>query len=137
MYTEPGTFEFAKPSLLFKESAGKALIPVERSNGADGHVELEWKTEDLTAKSGKDFEGGSGKLVFEHGEMTKTLEIAIFDDQVNCKYPHQIIDTCSHVLLLGSKFNFSCDQLHLQAFGTYSVTIWGRCFLCALKIRND
>ena len=80
--TEPGTFEFAKPSLLFKESAGKALIPVERSNGADGIVELEWKTEDMTAKAGKDFEGGAGKLVFQHGEMTKMLEITLYDDQV-------------------------------------------------------
>jgi len=78
---EPGTFQFAKPSLLFKESAGKALIPVERSNGADGKVTITWKTEDMSAVSGKDFEGGEGTLVFEHGEMTKHIEIPIHDDQ--------------------------------------------------------
>lgn len=78
---DPGTFEFAKPSLLFKESAGKALIPIERINGADGQVTLKWKTSDMSAVSGQDYEGGEGTLVFEHGETTKTLEITIFDDQ--------------------------------------------------------
>jgi len=78
---EPGTFEFAKPSLLFKESCGKAHIPVERKNGADGRVEVHWKTEDMSAKSGRDFEGGEGMLLFEHGETTKTIEITIYDDQ--------------------------------------------------------
>ena len=79
---DPGTFQFSKPSLIVKESAGKALIPIERSNGCDGTVKLKWKTEDMTATSGKDFEGGEGELVFEHGETSKTLEICIYDDQV-------------------------------------------------------
>ena len=80
---EPGTFEFAKPSLLFKESAGRALIPVERTSGADGRVELKWKTEDMSAKAGKDYEAGDGVLVFEHGETTKTIEVALHDDQAS------------------------------------------------------
>jgi len=78
---EPGTFEFAKPSLLFKESCGKAHIPVERKNGADGIVEVHWKTEDMTAKTGRDYEGGEGILTFAHGETTKTIEIPVYDDQ--------------------------------------------------------
>ncbi len=36
----------------------------------------------MSACSGKDYEGGEGTLVFEHGEMTKMLEIKIHDDQV-------------------------------------------------------
>lgn len=78
---EPGTFEFAKPSLLFKESCGKALIPIERANGADGRVVLKWKTEDITAHSGSDYEGGEGTITFEHGEVTKMLELTVYDDQ--------------------------------------------------------
>lgn len=78
---EPGTFEFAKPSLLFKESCGKAHIPVERKNGADGKVEVHWKTEDMSAKTGRDYEGGEGVMLFEHGETTKTIEIPVYDDQ--------------------------------------------------------
>ena len=68
--------------MLFKESAGKALIPVERSNGADGKVTVGWRTEDMSAHSPADYEGGEGTIVFEHGEMTKMLEIIIHDDQV-------------------------------------------------------
>lgn len=78
---EPGTFQFTKASLLFKESVGKVHIPVERTNGADGKVDIHWTTEDMTAKNGFDFMGGSGTLTFEHGEMTKMLEIKIMDDK--------------------------------------------------------
>ncbi|CAH1793840.1 unnamed protein product [Owenia fusiformis] len=78
---DPGTFSLSRPSYLFKESVGKALIPVERENGADGRVEVTWKTEDMCAKSGHDYEGGEGTLVFEHGETTKMIEIQIYDDQ--------------------------------------------------------
>ena len=85
---EPGTFEFSKPSLLFKESCGKAQIPIERVNGADGKIEIKWKTEDMSAHTGQDYEGGEGVLVFEHGETTKMLEIPVYDDQVSsaCTY---------------------------------------------------
>lgn len=51
-------------------------------NGADGKVEIKWKTEDMSAHAGKDYEGGEGTITFEHGETTKTLEIIIYDDQV-------------------------------------------------------
>lgn len=92
---EPGTFEFSKPSMLFKESAGKALIPVERLNGADSTVKVTWKTDDMTAHHGKDYEGGEGTLIFEHGETTKTLELVIYDDQEFEK------DECFKVTLTG------------------------------------
>ncbi len=83
MFPEPGTFEFSKPSLLFKESAGRALIPIERTNGCDGKAVVTYKTEDMTAKAGQDYEAGAGELVFEHGELSKTLEIVIYDDKVS------------------------------------------------------
>ena len=40
---EPGTIEFSKPSYLVKESVGTAYFPLQRTNGADGTVEVEWK----------------------------------------------------------------------------------------------
>lgn len=67
---------------MFKESVGKAVIPVTRVNGADGRVTLTWKTEDLSAIAGKDYEGGEGSITFEHGETKKSIEIAVFNDQV-------------------------------------------------------
>nr|XP_006824698.1 PREDICTED: sodium/calcium exchanger 3-like [Saccoglossus kowalevskii] len=78
---EPGTFEFTMPSYLVKESIGVLQVPVSRNNGTDGKVVLKWKTTDMTAISGKDYEGGKGELVFEHGEKQKSIDIPIVDDQ--------------------------------------------------------
>ena len=80
--TEPGTFEFSKPSLLFRESCGVAKIPIERTSGADGIVDVSWKTEDMTAIGDRDYKGGSGVITFAHGETTKILEIVVYDDEV-------------------------------------------------------
>lgn len=60
-----------------------ASIPIERSCGADGSVDVSWKTEDMTAKSGRDYCGGEGVITFAHGETTKNLEIIIYDDEVS------------------------------------------------------
>ncbi|XP_056017579.1 sodium/calcium exchanger 3-like isoform X2 [Ostrea edulis] len=76
---EPGKLEFAKPSIIAKESSRRVRIPVNRVNGADGHVSVAWKTRDITAISGKDYEGGEGVLKFDHGETSRTIDIEIFD----------------------------------------------------------
>lgn len=52
-----------------KESVGNAVIPVVRKNGADGEIKVKWRTIDKSALSGRDFEGGSGELVFKHTEV--------------------------------------------------------------------
>ena len=54
--TEPGTFQFEKRGHLVKESCGDAVISVLRQNGADGDIEIKWKTIDKTAISGKDYQ---------------------------------------------------------------------------------
>jgi len=80
--TDPGVFEFEKPSFLIKESVGVAQIPVTRSNGCDGRVAVHWETKDLTAVAGEDYSGGEGSLVFEHGETAKMIDIPIINDLV-------------------------------------------------------
>ncbi|XP_062575828.1 sodium/calcium exchanger 3-like [Saccostrea cucullata] len=77
---EPGTIQFANPSFLFKESVGTAQVKVDRSNGCDGKIVAKWKTKDITAVGGRDYENTSGEVVFEHGELTKMIEINIKDD---------------------------------------------------------
>lgn len=64
-----------------KESIGKANIMVERTNGTDGKVSVEYKTTDQSAICGKDFNGGNGVLTFEHGEQIKHIDIEIVDDK--------------------------------------------------------
>ena len=41
-WPEPGVLQFAKPSFVIKETGLKALLPVVRLNGADGHVSVKW-----------------------------------------------------------------------------------------------
>ena len=78
---EPGTFSLENPSYVIKESIGKAYIKVDRTQGTDGRVEVTWKTLDQTAVNGKDYHGGTGTLVFEHGEQAKYIAIDIIDDK--------------------------------------------------------
>lgn len=78
---EPGIFSLENPSFVIKESIGKASFKVERTQGTDGKVEVKWKTIDQTAVNGKDYHGGSGTLVFEHGEQVKYISIDIIDDK--------------------------------------------------------
>ena len=66
--------------MVVKESVGTATLTIVRHNGADGRINLKWKTTDLTATQGRDYEGGEGVIVFEHGESKKDLEIKIIDD---------------------------------------------------------
>ncbi|XP_021339681.1 sodium/calcium exchanger 1-like, partial [Mizuhopecten yessoensis] len=78
---DPGVLEFEHPSFLFKESVGTALVPVNRIDGADGKVTITWKTKDMTAIHGRDYENTEGTLTFDHGERTKFIEIQINDDK--------------------------------------------------------
>jgi len=77
---EPGTFQFEKRGHLVKESCGDALLSVIRQNGADGEVEVKWRTIDKTAINGKDFTGGEGVLEFKNGETQRDIKIPIIDD---------------------------------------------------------
>lgn len=79
---EPGIFQFEKRGHLVKESCGEAVISVVRHDGADGEVEVKWRTIDKTAISGKDFIGGEGVVSFKHGETRRDIKIPIVDDMV-------------------------------------------------------
>lgn len=59
-----------------------AMVPVARVNGADGKISVTWKTKDMTAIHGRDFENTEGTLTFEHGERCKSIEIQLNDDKV-------------------------------------------------------
>ncbi|XP_036358407.1 sodium/calcium exchanger 3 isoform X7 [Octopus sinensis] len=91
---EPGVLEFTKPSVLVTESSRKVKIPVKRSNGADGHVSVKWKTKDMTAHAGVDYFGGEGELTFDNGEILKNVEVFIYDTKTAEK------DECFQLSLL-------------------------------------
>jgi solute carrier family 8 (sodium/calcium exchanger) len=67
---EPGVISLRKRGILVKESCEFASLEVERTNGADGEVSVQWRTIDGSAQSPEDFQGGEGTLVFKHGEVS-------------------------------------------------------------------
>lgn len=80
---EPGMLQFQKPSYLYKESAGIAELIIERNEGCDGRITVQYKTKDITAVAGKDYDGVTDQeVVFSHGEVTKTISIQLRDDDV-------------------------------------------------------
>ena len=59
------------------------MLTVYREDGADGDIEVKYRTIDKTAFDGKDFTapaGGEGVIHFKSGETTKDIRIPIIDD---------------------------------------------------------
>jgi solute carrier family 8 (sodium/calcium exchanger) len=78
---EPGEIEFIEPVSVIKESSGVFEVRLERKNGADGIVSVDYKTTDINAVSYKDYIPKTGTIEFKHGEQSKTIPITIIDDK--------------------------------------------------------
>lgn len=77
---EPGIIAFEKRIYSIGESVGEATIPVIRENGADGEIQVTYKTVDGTARSGKDYKGGEGTIIFPHGVTRADIVVPILND---------------------------------------------------------
>jgi solute carrier family 8 (sodium/calcium exchanger) len=64
-----GIFAFTSKDHELVESVGTYELKVQRYSGARGKVIMPYWTEDGTAKSGKDYEGARGEIVFENNEI--------------------------------------------------------------------
>jgi solute carrier family 8 (sodium/calcium exchanger) len=76
---EPGEIGFKDPVHVVKESVGSIDVIVERKNGADGNVSVHYKTTDINAIAGRDYESIRGVLEFRHSEVKKSIQIEIYD----------------------------------------------------------
>ncbi|GFT26639.1 adhesion G-protein coupled receptor V1 [Trichonephila clavipes] len=76
----PGIVEIEKPFYNILENVGAVEIGVIRLDGTDGEIKVEYRTENQTARSGKDFEPVQGELIFGEGEKRKTILVPIVDD---------------------------------------------------------
>ena len=45
-------------------------------------MSVKWKTSDITAVNGTDYEGGEGLLEFDNQETSRTIDIPIFESKV-------------------------------------------------------
>ncbi|GFR52684.1 hypothetical protein Agub_g15310 [Astrephomene gubernaculifera] len=52
-------------------------VTLVRRRGADGRVQVEFETQDLTAIAGQDYVASSGTVVFESGEKTEKIRIGL------------------------------------------------------------
>lgn len=102
----PGIIAFGQRLITVEEDTGKVIIPVFREQGSDGKVEVKWKTVDGTAKSGRDYRGGSGTIVFDHGVIRREIEIPIENDY------EEIKDEYFEVVLTEASNNAKLGKLH-------------------------
>merc|ERR1711899_470740 len=76
-----GIFGFEDSEAEIVESVGTYECKVQRISGARGKVAIPYNTEDGTAKEGQHYEAQEGQLVYENEETTKTISIAITDEE--------------------------------------------------------
>ncbi|GFQ77611.1 adhesion G-protein coupled receptor V1 [Trichonephila clavata] len=77
-----GVLEFEKPFYTVAENEGILEVGVVRKEGSDGRVRVGYKTVNKTALSGEDFTSVFGHLIFEPGEIRKTIHVTIKNDKV-------------------------------------------------------
>ncbi|XP_047470234.1 sodium/calcium exchanger 1-like isoform X2 [Penaeus chinensis] len=75
-----GIFNVGEKDVEIVESIGTYELKIVRWSGARGRVSVPFKTEDGTAKAGKDYEECEGELVFENNETEKTVSISIIEE---------------------------------------------------------
>jgi hypothetical protein len=78
-----GSLRLSDSQYDVQESAGNAVITVERTGGARGQISVDYKSRGGGAKSGQDFEAVNATLIFEDGETKKTFLVPIIDDTGN------------------------------------------------------
>merc|ERR1711862_785857 len=76
-----GIFSFDDAEVEVVESVGTFELELKRISGARGKVAIPFNTEDGTAKEGTHYEAQEGELMYENEETTKTISIAITDEE--------------------------------------------------------
>jgi hypothetical protein len=77
----PGKLGFAVTTTDAIENSGSAKILIERTEGTDGTVTVQYATADGTALAGRNYAAQAGTVTFGPGEILKTISIPLLDDQ--------------------------------------------------------
>jgi len=79
--SNPGTLSLSSPNYPVGEGAGTATVTVNRNNGSDGQVSVQYATSDGTASAPGDYQGASGTLDWGDGDASpKTFQVTLVDD---------------------------------------------------------
>ncbi|MCC5789960.1 MAG: S8 family serine peptidase [Opitutales bacterium] len=81
--TQPGRIQFVDPSPEVAEDAWSLTLTVERVNGIQGDVSIDFQTFDETAEAGFDYVAKSGTLHWSAGDDSdREIVITILDDDI-------------------------------------------------------
>jgi hypothetical protein len=75
-----GVLGFSSINYLVDENAGSVTITVNRTEGSNGTVTVDYSTTNGTATAGADYTAVSGTLTFNDGETSRTFNVPIKDD---------------------------------------------------------
>ena len=64
-----GIFSLVESEVSIRETAGTLNVQIIRSGGSRGRVALPYRTEEGTAKEGRDYQHSEGVLIFEEGDV--------------------------------------------------------------------
>ena len=81
--SNPGVLGLATSNYSVQENAGSVSVAIVRSNGSDGTVSLNYRTNYGTALNGSDYTSQTGNVTFLNGETRKTISIPILNDALN------------------------------------------------------
>jgi len=76
----PGTIALTAANFSASESDGTARIILERTDGSDGAVTVDYTTSNGSATAGSDYTATSGRLRFADGQTRKAFTISINND---------------------------------------------------------
>lgn len=77
-----GNLQFSVGSIRVIEDVGVVNVTVLRKGGSSGTLTIDYATSEDTATAGQDYTSASGRLTFNEGETSKSLQIPITDDAV-------------------------------------------------------
>jgi hypothetical protein len=78
----PGSIDFSSASYSVVEGAGVATITVTRASNPSLVESVDYATSDVTATAGSDYTATAGTLTFSAGQMSKSFQVPITDDNV-------------------------------------------------------
>ncbi|WP_405236185.1 Calx-beta domain-containing protein [Lentisalinibacter orientalis] len=68
--------------IILREDIGSYPVEVLRERTTDGTLTVRYRTVDVTARAGFDYEALSGELTFSPGEVSKVIDITVYDDEL-------------------------------------------------------
>ena len=66
-----------------REDAGSVAFTVTLGAASERTVTVNWQTADGTAQAGTDYTAGDGRLVFDPGQIGKTIRVPVLDDALD------------------------------------------------------